>query len=272
MCRVGSVTPRSRSAWKHLPLSCAASRRAGLGELRHTVATGSTNDDLAREARLGDRSPAVLIADHQTAGKGRLGRRWSDAATGPHAAEASLLVSFRLVAPVAAAFDRTAAVSAAALAAASGTLAGGGAVVRAKWPNDLLIDSRDASGKVAGVLSEIVDGDPPLVVVGLGLNIAEAPGVPGAVSLASAGGVASRDELLAWMIGRLPGYLADPRRARAELRAASATLGSAVRVQCTDGTSVVGTAVDIDGTGRLVVAGEEGEVLIDAGDVFHLRS
>ena len=267
-----SVTPRSQSAWKHLPLSCAAARRAGLGELRHAAATGSTNDDLAREARLGERTPAVLVADHQTAGRGRLGRRWRDAATGPHAGGASLLVSFRLAAPVAGAFDRTAAVSAAALLAASGALAGGGAAVRAKWPHALLIESRAVSGKVAGVLSEIVDGDPPLVVVGLGLNIAEAPSEPGAVSLAQAGGAASRDEILASLIDALPGYLADPGRAREDLRVASATLGSEVRVQRTDGTSIVGTAIDVDGSGRLVVACDSGEVAIDAGDVFHLRS
>ena len=272
MCPVGSVAPRSSSANKHLPLSCAATRRAGLGELRHAVATGSTNDDLAQEARLGERSPAVLVADHQTAGRGRLGRRWSDAATGPHAGEASLLVSFRLEAPVAGAFDRIAAVSAAALLAASGTLAGSGATVRAKWPNDLLIEGQDASGKVAGVLSEIVDGDPPLVVVGLGLNIAEAPPEPGAVSLAQAGGAATRDEILASLIDALPGYLADPGRAREDLRVASATLRREVRVQRTDGTSIVGTAVDIDGSGRLIVAGDSGEVAIEAGDVFHLRS
>ena len=269
---MGSVTPRSRSARECLPLSGAAARRAGLGELRHVVETGSTNDDLAREARLGERSPAVLVADHQTAGRGRLGRRWSDAATGPHAGEASLLVSFRLEAPVAGAFDRTAAVSAAALLAVSGTLAGSGAAVRAKWPNDLLIESRDASGKVAGVLSEIVDGDPPSVVVGLGLNIAEAPPEPGAVSLAQAGGGATRDGILAALIDALPGYLADPGRARGDLRAASATLGRRVRVQRADGTSIVGTAVDIDGSGRLVVAGDSGGAAIDAGDVFHLRT
>lgn len=269
---MGSVTPRSRSAWRHLPLSCAASRRAGLGELRHTASTGSTNDDLAQEARLGERLPAVLVADHQTAGRGRLGRRWSDAATGPHAGGASLLVSFRLGAPVAYALDRTAAVSAAALLAASGTLAGSGAAVRAKWPNDLLIESGEVSGKVAGVLSEIVGGDPPLVVVGLGLNVAEAPPEPGAVSLAQAGGAATRDEILASLIDALPGYLADPKRAREDLRDASATLGREVRVQRTDGTSIVGTAVDIDGSGRLVVAGDSGDVAIDAGDVFHLRS
>ena len=272
MCRVGSVTPRSRSANKHLPLSCAAARRAGLGELRHAVATGSTNDDLAQEARLGDRSPAVLVADHQTAGRGRLGRRWSDAAAGSHRGEASLLVSFRLAAPVPVAFDRVAAVSAAALAAASGSLPRGAAAVRAKWPNDLLIESGENVGKLAGVLSEIVDGDPPVVVVGLGLNVAEAPEEPGAVSLAQAGSAVRRDELLARMIDELPGYLADPSRARADLRAASATIGRMVRVQRTDGTSVVGTAVGIDAAGRLVLARDGGEVLIDTGDVFHLRS
>ena len=175
------------------------------------------------------------------------------------------------MAPVTGAFDRTAAVSAAALAVASGTLGDGGAAVRAKWPNDLLIDSPEVSGKLAGVLSEIVDGDPPVVVVGLGLNLAAAPAEPGAVSLASAGGAVTRDEMLALLIDELPGYLADPAKARADLRAASATVGRPVRVQRTDGTSVVGTAVDVDGRGRLVVAGDEGEVLIDAGDVFHLR-
>ena len=144
--------------------------------------------------------------------------------------------------------------------------------MRAKWPNDLLIESDEVSGKLAGVLSEIVDGDPQLVVVGLGLNIAEAPPEPEAVSLAQAGGAATRDELLASLIDALPGYLADPGRAREDLRVASATLGSEVRVQRTDGTSIVGTAVDIDGSGRLVVAGDSGEVAIDAGDVFHLRS
>ena len=272
MCRVGSVTSRSQSAWKHLPLSCEAVRRAGLGELRHTASTGSTNDDLAREARLGERSPAVLVADHQTAGKGRLGRRWSDAAMGSHRSEASLLVSFRLAAPVSSAFERVAAVSAAALAAVSRALPDGGAAVRAKWPNDLLIESGGVSGKLAGILSEIVDCDPPVVVVGLGLNVAEAPGEPGAVSLAQAGSAVIRDELLAWMIDELPGYLADSRKARADLRAASATIGRMVRVQRTDGTSVVGTALDIDAAGRLILAGDCGEVRIDTGDVFHLRS
>ena len=261
----------SESAAERLPLSVATARRAGLDPLRHTASTGSTNDDLAREARGGDRSPAVLVADHQTAGRGRLGRRWIDAAGGPDRGGASLLVSFRLQAPVLEAFNRAAAVSAAALVAVAEILSDSDATVRAKWPNDLLIETPDDSGKLAGVLSEIVDGDPPVVVVGLGLNLTAVPPEPGALSLAQAGGAATRDELLASILDALPEYLASPARARADLKAASATIGRTVRVERTDGTSVTGTATDIDDAGRLVVAVDASRVHIEAGDVFHLR-
>ncbi len=324
MSSAGPDDPLARSARRWLPLSCEAARRAGLGELLHAAATASTNDDLAAGARRGERWPAVLVADHQTAGRGRLGRRWSDAAAGSHRGEASLLVSFRLTVPTSGSAeaerpvgaankggtdpaeaelarpwperpvseanksgteaetlrarpcprppeDCVAAVAAAALAAVAQALPAGGAAVRSKWPNDLLIESDAVSGKLAGVLSELVDGDPPVVVVGLGLNLAEAPAEPGAVALAQVAGAATRDELLGWIIDELPGGLADPRKARADLRAGSATLGRTVRVQRTDGTAVVGTAIDIDAAGRLIVAGDGGEVLIDTGDVFHLR-
>ena len=271
MLTVGSATTPAEPAPDQLPLSSEAARRAELGPLLHVVSTGSTNEDLALAARRGDRTPAVLVADHQTAGRGRLQRRWIDAADGASRGEASLLVSFRLPAAVAESFDRAAAVSAAALAAAAATLAGSVAEVRAKWPNDLLLEAPGVSGKLAGVLSEIVDTDPPVVVVGLGLNVAAAPAEPGAVSLAQAGGDATRDEVLAWLLDALPGYLADPARARGELRAASATIGSAVRVELADGSSVEGIARDIDDAGRLVVAAGRHDVRIDAGDVFHLR-
>ena len=296
------------SAGARLPLSAASARRAGLGPLRHVRSTGSTNDDLAGEARRGHTGSAVLVADHQTAGRGRLGRRWSDAGHPRGGGETSLLVSFRLPAAVGEASDRVAAVSAAARAAAARAVSATGAAVRAKWPNDLLIEmpsaepaepsespasetggasvggwaatwastapaseTRGASGKLAGVLSEIVDGDRPLVVVGLGLNVAPVPGEPGAASLAEAGATVTRDELLAALLDVLPAYLADPARARAELRSASATIGRQVRVERADGTSVTGTARDIDDWGRLVVVAAGGEQRIDAGDVIHLR-
>ena len=99
--------------------------------------------------------------------------------------------AFCLTAAVGEAFDRSAAVSAAALAAVSAVLAGTGVVVRSMWPNDLLIESPEASGKLVCVLSEFVDGD-PAQVVGLGRNIAAVPEVPGAVSLAAASGAVTR--------------------------------------------------------------------------------
>ena len=271
MLNVASSTTPAAPAPKRLPLSSAAALRAGFGPLLHTASTGSTNDDLAVAARRGDRTPAVLVADHQTAGKGRLGRRWVDAAGGANSSEAALLVSFRLLTTVAEAFDRAAAVSAAALAAAARALDGSAAGVRAKWPNDLLLEAPGVSGKLAGVLSEIVDGEPPVVVVGLGLNVAAAPAEPGAVSLARAGAAASRDEVLAWLIDALDGYLRDPAQARRELVAASATIGRRVRVELAGGRAVEGIARDIDAAGRLVVACGDRDLRIDAGDVFHLR-
>ena len=270
MLDVEFLTTPAVPAPDRLPLSSAAALRAGFGPLLHTASTGSTNDDLAVAARRGHRTPAVLVADHQTAGRGRLGRRWVDAA-GAGSPEASLLVSFRLRTAVAEASDRAAAVSAAALAAAARALDGSAAEVRAKWPNDLLLEGPGVAGKLAGVLSEIVDGEPPVVVVGLGLNVAAAPPEPGAVSLAQAGAGASRDEVLAWLLGSLSGYLADPARARGELRAASATIGRNVRVELADGTSVEGVAREIDGAGRLLVSSGHRDLRIDAGDVIHLR-
>ena len=271
--------PSREHASGALPLSRAAALRGGLGALRHTVSTGSTNDDLAREARVGDRSPAVLVADHQTAGRGRLGRRWldapaadgADAAGGPDRVVQALLVSFRLPTSAARAFDCAAAVSASALESVAEALAGTDAAVRSKWPNDLLIEAPDGSGKLAGVLSEFVEGDPGAAVVGLGLNLTDAPSGLGAASLAGAGGPAGRDELLAAVIDALPGHLADPARARAVLEAASATIGRKVRVERTDGTTVTGVARGLDDAGRLLVAVDGRDVPIDSGDVFHLR-
>ena len=86
-----------------------------------------------------------------------------------------------------------------------------------------------------------------------------------------AGAGASRDEVLAALLDALGGFLADPARARRELKAASATIGRRVRVELADGRAVEGIARDIDAVGRLVVASGDRDLRIDAGDVFHLR-
>ncbi len=266
-----------------LPLSAAASLRAGLGVLRHVESTGSTNDDLVQEARQGITAAAVLVADRQTRGRGRLGRSWSnagelsdvggqgDAGNAPDASGQSLLVSLRLPGPMTTAHHRRAALSAAAWEAADAALAGSPAAVKVKWPNDLLIESGAVTGKLAGVLAEVVLGDRPVVVVGLGLNIGPVSNMPTAVSLAEAGSVVSRDELLAHLLDVLPSYLADPVRTRNVLRSASATIGRRVRVEQANGNSVTGTARNIDDAGGLVLDVEGQERLINEGDIVHLR-
>lgn len=246
-----------------LTLSEEAVLRAGLGKLRHVAETGSTNGDLVAEARRGDAAACLLVADRQREGRGRLDRRWRDAPG------ASLLVSFRLPVSGSDWSVPAVAVTAAARAAAAAFLA---VPVLSKWPNDLVIDDPPAPGKLAGVLSELVDGPRPVVIVGLGLNLGPVPGEPGATSLSQAGaGPVDRDRLLARLVGDLPARLADPARARRELRAASATVGRRVRVELAGRPPVVGEARDIDRAGRLVVATAGGEHRIDAGDVIHLH-
>ena len=294
------------------PRSVDTIRRVGLGPLRHVPHTGSTNDDLIREARSGFAERCVLVADHQTAGRGRMGRRWRD--TGPAAeAPGALLVSFRLPGAITDATGRMAAVSAAALSAVadiadplttvSAAAARPGAVVLSKWPNDIIVEfpsvrhgsysdpeksvrspekptrSYDSgrsmpiqSGKLAGVLAESVNSPISVVVVGLGLNLLPVPAEPGSISLREMGVEVTRDQLLSRLLAVLPAYLADPHLARTALRSASATVGRRVRVEQADGAVLTGTAMDIDSQGRLVIDTSSGRRLVETGDVHHLRS
>jgi BirA family biotin operon repressor/biotin-[acetyl-CoA-carboxylase] ligase len=147
-----------------------------------------------------------------------------------------------------------------------------------KWPNDLLIDER----KGAGILAESVgDG----VVIGIGLNVtlrADELPVPGATSLLLAGAACTdRDPLLRGLLRTLADrYRAwcaaagdpDASGLAAAYRTHCATLGREVRVGLPDGGWLTGTASDVDGAGRLVVAGSDGtRVSVSAGDVTHVR-
>ncbi len=155
----------------------------------HVPVTGSTNDDLVAAAATGVPDRSVLVTDHQTAGRGRLDRRW-EAPAG-----VNLLVSmlFRTVPTQPSTLTQR--VGLAAIDACRAT-AGVDAVL--KWPNDLLVGER----KLAGILAQrAADGS---IVVGLGLNVGWAP--VGAVSLHSAipsGSVPSPLELLAALLGRV---------------------------------------------------------------------
>lgn len=231
--------------------------------IEHVTETGSTNDDLVAAARDGAPSGTVLVTDHQTAGRGRLGRKW-DAPPG-----ASLLVSV-LVRPSAAAARRLhGATQAVGLSAQAACVDVAGFKPDLKWPNDLLVGSR----KLAGVLSEAVPG---AVVMGMGLNVAWPPEPTELATSASsvAGRPIGRDEMLTCYLEHLAGRLAQweqqPDALHADYRAALATIGREVRVELAS-TTIEGLAVDVAPDGQLVVASGGQQHLVSAADVVHLR-
>src|SRR6185437_11442706 len=153
---------------------------AGWRQLDVVEQTGSTNADLlARAASGADIDGAVLIAEHQTAGRGRQGRGWSAAPR----AQISMSVGVPVVdVPVASWGWLTLATGVAVVDAVTPLLAESPARrVGVKWPNDVLVDR----GKLAGILAEVAR---PYVVIGLGLNVSQTPdGVDGATSLRDLG-------------------------------------------------------------------------------------
>lgn len=234
--------------------------------------TGSTNADLLARAAAGeDTAGAVLIAEYQSAGRGRHGRQWI-------APPRSLLALSVGVPTDGVDPDRWGWL----------TLATGVAVVDAlaevtgldaglKWPNDVQVDGR----KVAGILAEVA-APAPVVVVGLGLNVslteAELPD-PAATSLALLGAtVTDRNVLLAAVLGRLAVRFAEWRDGTGPgsslagaYRRRSRTLGTRVRASLPGGQSLVGTATGFDDGGRLQIDTGAETVVVSAGDITHLR-
>lgn len=268
-----------------LPLDEPALREgaisAGWRQLDIVEQTGSTNADLLARAASGtDIDAVVLIAEHQTAGRGRHGRVWSAAPR----AQVTMSVGVRVAEVPVAAWGWLSLATGLAVVdtiAAVTTVEAG-----LKWPNDVLAGAPRSAGKLAGILAEVAQ---PFVVIGLGLNVTQSPQEtdvtdgPAATSLLDLG-VAAPDrnilvsKLLAELGQRIAGWRAaggaDPQLA-ADYRARSLTLGSRVRAELPGGQQVVGIARDIDGQGRLCLetwAGEQSQtVVVSAGDVVHLR-
>lgn len=253
-------------------------------DVREFAELDSTNRYALDQARLGAPEGLVVVADHQTAGRGRLGRRWESP---PRSA---LLLSV-LLRPRLGPEQLYLASAAVALAGAAACRAVTQALVRCKWPNDLVLGDR----KLAGVLSEVAPeaaeaskpsaetgegggGLQPAVVVGIGINLTW-PGPPGAggISLREATGKdlprrELQDALLAELDPRRDALDDQKGRARLvdELRSLLATLGQYVRVQQADG-DFEGVAVDVTDAGHLVVQTGKRRREVVAGDVIHLR-
>ncbi len=143
---------------------------AGNGQIRWFDEIDSTNTYLREQARQGAPDGLVAVADHQTAGRGRLDRRWESPPG------ANLLASV-LLRPGCDPDDLHLCTGAVALAAADACAEVAGVEPALKWPNDLLV----GGAKLAGVLAEaeFAGGALAAVVVGIGLNVAW-PGPAGA--------------------------------------------------------------------------------------------
>jgi len=271
-------------------------------EVRRFGELDSTNRYLLDEARAGAPEGLVVVADHQTAGRGRLGRRW-EAPPG-----ANLLVSV-LLRPRLALGELHLCTIAMALAARAAIAGATGLEPMLKWPNDVIVGER----KLAGILAETVPDAPPdapgpegpasgaaaarAVVVGLGVNVAWPPpdagpgtgpvalpeGLGNATSLWRETGTREVEpsgllEIILVELDRRLDDLADVaaggsgrRRLASEYRRVCATLGRAVRVSL-PGETVTGTVSDITVEGHLLLDVRACVRTITAGDVVHLRT
>ncbi|CAM5399355.1 biotin--[acetyl-CoA-carboxylase] ligase [Streptomyces fumanus] len=278
---------RDRSRWSDLdrpPLDGTALRRGlvrqgGLWtDVEVVQRTGSTNSDLvsrAAEGRAGE--GVVLVAEEQTAARGRLDRRWT-------APPRSGLFFSVLLAPGEVPVARWGWLPLlTGVAVATGLSRAAGVDTALKWPNDLLVTVGGAERKAGGILAERA-GDAG-VVIGVGINVtlrADELPVPTAGSLALAGAVSTdRDTLLRGVLRALEQWYGRWRAADGDpgpsglqetYAAGCATLGRTVRAELPGDRAVTGEAVAVDGDGRLVLATAEGvRQPIGAGDIVHLR-
>jgi len=195
------------------------------------------------EAGAGD----VIVADHQTAGRGRFGRTWLSPTGGLYAT--FLVPSSPKIAVLAA-------------VAVLRACARFDVEVALKWPNDVVVDDR----KLAGILIETA-GD--LALVGIGLNLDQAP-LPTATSLRKLGHSVRRSELVDAVAQDL--QAADDDALLGDYRRGLSTLGRTVTVAMESGETVSGRAVSVDDEGRLIVETRDGPRTLSTGECTHLRT
>lgn len=226
----------------------------------------STNDEARRLIETGERGPLWIIAARQTRGRGRLGREWISP-------EGNLYASFVVgdfsesrVAPELGFVTGVAAMRALREAGAKGSFG-------LKWPNDLLLDG----AKLGGILLECTGpATAPVAIVGVGVNVARAPGdlpyparalaelgagAPDAAGFFAHFSDAMMDTLDLWRGGE--GFA----RIREEWLASAYGLGEHIRVALTTDT-LEGRFDTIDSTGRLLLSTPVGPRVIEAGDVL----
>jgi BirA family transcriptional regulator, biotin operon repressor / biotin---[acetyl-CoA-carboxylase] ligase len=272
------VTEPGRPPLDAAALHAAIVRPGGLWRsVEVTAVTGSTNADLLARAADGEPEGVVLVAEQQSAGRGRLGRAW----VAPPRAALTFSALLRPAAVPRARLGWLPLLAGVAVAAAVRAVARVDAQL--KWPNDVLA----GPGKLAGILGEASGA---AVVVGIGVNVSTGPGElppPGPGALAATSlyleGAASLDrtallaEILAGLERRYQAWgqvFGDSERSglRAEYTGLCATLGRRVRVELPGGRPLDGLAAGVDADGRLLVSvPPDADLPVAAGDIVHLR-
>jgi BirA family transcriptional regulator, biotin operon repressor / biotin---[acetyl-CoA-carboxylase] ligase len=244
--------------------------RGLLSGLEWHETAGSTNTLAAETAACGVEEIHAVLADQQTAGRGRQGRRWQ---APPGTSLLCSLVVRPAVPP--SMLGLLPLLTGLALAEAVDE-ASPDLQVALKWPNDLLVGGR----KGAGVLVET--GPAGAVIVGIGVNVDwrgvdRSPEVAAATSLAeAAGGPVDRWAVLAALARsfatRYRVWLREPAGFLDEYRKRCATIGAPVRVSLISGETVTGRAADVTGDGTLLLGLPDGTARpVTAGDVEHVR-
>lgn len=252
--------------------------RTRFDKIEWVAETGSTNQDALAAAAAGAQEGLVLLADYQTAGRGRLNRTW-EAPRG-----ASVLVSV-LLRPSVGPNELFLLTAACAVAARQAVAEVTGVELALKWPNDLIWVAPDGgTRKVAGILAEshVVGSNVDAVVVGMGLNVnwpADLPDDLAAIATAlnhlSGKDIDRNDIVVAWLrhYDELLQLIenSSTRAQFLELYAAQLmTLGQTVRVETANET-FIGVAKQLTANGHLLVQYENEEREITVADVVHLR-
>lgn len=274
-------TPSEHPARPDIDVRALRSSRSPKGdrgwrEIRLVAETGSTNADLLARGSAGEPGGAVLVADYQNGGRGRLDRTW----TSPPRAGLTFSALVDCDPVPQGRWAWLPLLSGLAVLDAARSVAGVEAVL--KWPNDLLAGPQRL--KACGILVQAVPGRAQ-AVIGIGLNVtttrAELPVATSTSLMLEGAGTTDRGALLDAVLEGLSARVEAWREASgdpvasglaAQYLAACSTVGQRVRVSETSGAEWVGVGVGVDLDGRLEVRGEDGLLrAVGAGDVVHVR-